>query len=308
MKTKVAVIYGGNSFEHEVSKMTAESILQNIDRDLFDVSEVYIDRGGKFDEHLLDSIDVAFIAMHGPNCEDGKFQKYLEDRKIKYTGPGVEASRINMDKVEMHDVHKKADLPVVENKGFRQGQEKEVTTYCNEIGYPVFVKPNNTGSSVGISKVESESDVPAALSAAFECDDGICVEKGVSSHREYEVAILGNGEDLIVTNPGEVLAHGEFYSYETKYIKPFETTTIVPDMTAEKAKEIKDLAKLAYTSTGCKGYARIDFLADGDGKIYISEVSTLPGFTKISMFPKLMLAEGYSYKDLITRIIELAME
>ena len=308
MKTKVAIIFGGDSFEHEISKMTAESILQNIDRDLFDVVEVYIARNGKFDERLLDNIDVAFIAMHGPNCEDGKFQKYLEDRGIKYTGPSVEASRINMDKVEMHEVHKAAGLPVVENKGFRKGQEKEAAEYCQKIGYPIFVKPNNTGSSVGISKVKSESELSEALDAAFECDENICIEKGILNHREYEVAILGNEIDLIVTNPGEVLANGEFYSYETKYIKPFDTTTAVSDMKMEKVEEIKVLAKLAYTSTGCKGYARIDFLADGDGKIYISEVSTLPGFTKISMFPKLMLAEGFSYKDLITRIIELTME
>lgn len=308
MKTKVAIAYGGNTFEHEVSKMTSSSILENIDRNIFDVSEIYIDKEGKFDEGLLKDVDVVFIATHGPNYEDGKFQKFLEGKGVRYTGAGVECSRLSMNKTEMHRVHKNSGLPVVENRGFRKGEEEEIRNYCREIGYPVFVKSDNAGSSIGITPVAKDSDLDKALNSAYECDENICIEKGVPDHREYEVAVLGNGEDLTVSEPGEILANGQFYSYDTKYFHPFATTTNISDMTAEKASEIKDLAKKAYISAGCKGYARMDFLADSKGKIYISEISTLPGFTKISMFPQMMLATGLSYKDLITKIIELAME
>jgi D-alanine-D-alanine ligase len=305
-KIKVGLIYGGKSPEHEVSKMTAQSIREHIDRDRFDVMDIFIDKNGKLDEHLLDSIDVAFLAVHGPNCEDGKLQKYLEDQGIKYTGPEVEASRLNMDKILEHDCFKKVGLKVVEYKGFRINDDIEnIKSYIQSIGLPVFIKPNNGGSSIGMSKVEKTDDISKALNEAFKFDDKICVEKAVKNPREIELAVLGNN-DLTISNPGEVLSNGEFYSYETKYFKPFETTSKAM-LTDSQISEVKDLARKPYIATGCSGYARIDFLLDGN-KFYINEINTLPGFTSISMFPKLMENMGIKYKDLITKIIDLALE
>ncbi len=307
-KIRVGLIYGGESFEHEVSKMTAKSILENIDRTLFDVKEIYIDQNGRFDDNKLTDIDVVFLAVHGPNCEDGKLQKYLEKHGIKYTGSGIEASKINMSKSLMHATFAQAGLPIVKYLSFiKKDYHKIIDMVSNTLEFPVFVKPNNTGSSVGISKAESIEDLKSAAGEAFKYDDNIIVEEGIKSPREIEIGILGNGK-LTVSVPGEILSDGDFYSYETKYLNPFETTTDVKNLNKNEINKLKELAKKAYQITGCRGYARIDFLMDQKRNIYISEINTLPGFTKISMFPKLMQKAGISYRDLITHIIKLALE
>jgi len=306
VKTKVGLIYGGQSFEHEVSLMTAKSIRENIDTSMFDVVDIYIDENGKLDESLLNDIDVAFLAVHGPNCEDGKLQQYLEDHGVKYTGPGVEASRINMDKNKQHRVFKEAGLPVVEFEDFGRIEIGQAKEYAEKIKLPVFVKPNNGGSSIGMTKVSNIGELSVALEQAFEYNDRILIEKAVESPREIEVGILGNS-DIVISEPGEILTHGEFYSYENKYNNPFDTATVA-DLAPEMAAKIKKLAQEAYIVTGCRGYARIDFFLDQNENIYINEINTLPGFTKISMFPKLMANIGIVYKDLITKIIELALE
>lgn len=307
-KIKVGLLYGGQSFEHEVSKMTAESILENIDQDKFDVTKIYIDEDGNIDESLLKDIDVAFLAVHGPNCEDGKLQKYLEDRGIKYTGAGVEASKLNMDKIRMHDAFAKAGISVIKYFGgdketYLSGIEKKIT---ESFGYPVFVKANNAGSSVGVSKVSDASELKKAVEDALKWDNEIIIEQAVKNPREVEVAVLGNS-DLTISEPGEVNSDGQFYSYDAKYFHPFSTKTKA-ELSPEQIEQIKEMAEKAYESTGCKGYARIDFLIDEVGKIYLNEINTLPGFTKISMFPKLMADAGISYKYLITKIIYLALE
>jgi len=303
---KVGLIYGGQSPEHEVSKMTAESIRGNIDREKFEVVDIFIDQNGKFDENLLNDIDVAFLAVHGPNCEDGRLQQYLEDHNIKYTGSGVEASRINMDKYLMHKVFAENDLSVVEFEDFNKNDINLAQDFVQKIGLPVFVKPNNGGSSIGFSKVTNQDELKDAISRAFEYDDRITIEKAITNPREIELAIMGNN-DLAVSKPGEILTQGEFYSYENKYNNPFETT-VNAELSPEQTKNFQDLAEKAYLATGCRGYARVDFLMDQNGEIYLNEINTLPGFTKISMFPKLMAAIGIPYKDLITKIIELALE
>jgi len=307
-KIKVGLIFGGQSPEHEVSKMTAKSILENIDRNFFDVTEIYIDKDGGFDENLLCNIDVAFLAVHGPNCEDGKLQKMLEDKGIKYTGSGVAASRLNMDKIEMHEVFHNAGLSIVKFLGFDKtiGDAEIIKKTEKEIGYPCFIKPNNTGSSIGISKATNIHELRQGMQKAFKCDEKIIVEEAVANPREIEVAILGN-DNLMISEPGEIDSNGEFYSYETKYFKPFNTK-METELSEEKKRELKNLAEKAYKVTSCRGYSRIDFLIDKDEEIYINEINTLPGFTKISMFPKLMGEAGIPYKNLITKIINLALE
>jgi len=175
-----------------------------------------------------------------------------------------------------------------------------------EIGYPCFIKPNNTGSSIGISKATNIHELRQGMQKAFKCDEKIIVEEAVANPREIEVAILGN-DNLMISEPGEIDSNGEFYSYETKYFKPFNTK-METELSEEKKRELKNLAEKAYKVTSCRGYSRIDFLIDKDEEIYINEINTLPGFTKISMFPKLMGEAGIPYKNLITKIINLALE
>lgn len=305
-KTKVGLIYGGESFEHEVSLMTAESIRKNIDREKFDVIDIFISKTGEMDENLLKDIDIAFLAVHGPNCEDGKLQQYLEDRGVKYTGPGVRASQISLNKTLMHSVFKNAGIPTIENRGFEKNETFQIEDYVKQIGLPVFVKPNNTGSSVGMNRADNMSELDSKIQEAFKYDDGICIEKAVIKPREIEIAVLGN-DSLIISEPGEILTNGEFYSYDTKYIHPFDTTTKVENLSIEEKEKVKKWAEEAYRLIEFKGYARVDFLYK-DGIIYLNEIQALPGFTQISMFPKLMMEIGVSYKDLITKIIELGIE
>lgn len=308
MKKIVGIIYGGQSFEHEVSKMTKESIVKNIDRELFDIQEIYIDKKGKFDKSLLNNIDVAFLAVHGPNCEDGKLQKYLDDQGIKYTGAGVEASKINMDKIKEHQLFEKAGLKVTEYMFFNNKKSVEdIIESFIKFGFPVFVKPNNGGSSVGISKANNIGELKQSLKESFKYDTKVIVEKSVENHRELELAVLGNN-DLIISDPGEILSNGKFYSYISKYFQPFKTDSRAKNLSKTQIEKIKKMAETAYRCTKCQGYARVDFLLDQNGEIYINEINTLPGFTKISMFPKLMQELGITYKDLITRIINLAFE
>jgi len=189
--------------------------------------------------------------------------------------------------------------------GFDINNIDDVKEYVNKIGLPVFVKPNNGGSSLGMTKVESINDLDSTIDLAFGYDQKIIIEKGVATPREIELAILGN-DDLTISEPGEILSNGEFYSYDNKYKKPFETSLKV-ELSAEQINETKQMAEKAYRATGCRGYSRVDFLLEGN-KIYLNEINTLPGFTSISMFPKLMANIGIDYKELITKIIELALE
>jgi D-alanine-D-alanine ligase len=307
-KIKVGIIYGGESFEHEVSKMTAASILKNIDRSLFDVMEIYIDKSGKFDESQLNNIDIAFLAVHGPNCEDGKLQKHLECKKIKYTGSGIYASEINMDKINMHKIFEKADLQIVKFFGFSKasGDAEIIAKTENEIGYPCFIKPNNAGSSIGISKARNIHELRQGILKAFKCDDQIIIEAAVKGSRDVEIGVLGNSK-LTISGPGLVVYKEDFYTYNAKYFS--ESTEIIwGELNSSICRRIKKMAKTAFKATGCSGYARIDFFLSKDGKLFINEINTLPGFTATSMYPKLMENIGIKYKDLITKIINLGLE
>jgi D-alanine-D-alanine ligase len=308
-RIKVGIVYGGKSPEHQVSKMTAKSILKNINREKFDVVEIFIDRNGNFDEELLKNIDIVFLAVHGENYEDGKFQRYLDNIGVKYTGSGARASEINMNKDLQKKCFQEAGLDVVSYFviSINENLDKVALKIDGEFGYPCIIKPINTGSSLGITKVSDPSKLLPALLSAGELNEKIIIEKAIEDHRELEVSILGNS-DLIVSDPGEVLTGGEVYSYEEKYFTPFETTMDVTNLSLETIEKIKNWAEKAYRVTDCWGYARVDFFLAKNGDLYINEINTLPGFTSISMFPKALGAMGITYKDLITRIIELGLE
>lgn len=307
-RKKVMVIYGGDSCEHEVSKMTAQSIIDNLDRQSFDVGEIYVDKKGKFDHSLLDSADVVFLAFHGENYEDGKFQKYLDKKGIKYTGSGALSSRINMDKKVQKEHFLKAGLKVADYfcVSVEIGAQAIDQLINKKLTYPVFVKPRNAGSSIGISKVEKSQHLAKAIGEAGKISPKLIIEKAIIKPREIEVGVLGNSE-LEISEPGEILSNGNFYSYQTKYFKPFETQESVKDLDQKLQQKITDWSDRAYRATGCCGYARVDFLVDMSDNLYINEINTLPGFTSISMYPKLMKSRGYDYPKLLTKIVDLAL-
>lgn len=301
-------MYGGNSCEHDVSCMTFESISKNIDRNKFDVSEIKVGRDGLFDKSRLKGVDVVFLAFHGENYEDGSFQQYLESIGIKYTGSGVEASKINMDKVAQKEYFSRSDLRVAQYIPI--SAKDDINLIDRDInyrfGYPVIVKPINGGSSIGISRSNNLSELKDSIKSASKISRDIIIEQSIKISREIEVAILGN-KKLTISAPGEVLGGGNIYSYDAKYKGIFKTTEKAEDISKEMQGKIRSWARTAYLGTGCKGYARVDFFIDDSEELIINEINTLPGFTKISMFPKLMAASGIGYKELITKIINLAI-
>jgi D-alanine-D-alanine ligase len=257
-------------------------------------------------------VDVVFPVLHGPYGEDGTVQGLLELADIPYVGAGVLGSALGMDKIAMKAVFTSHGLPVVEHVAFkRRDWERDPGAVMElieqELGYPCFIKPANLGSSVGISKVHQRSELAPALHLAARYDRRMLAERAVNA-REIEVSVLGNDEP-IASLPGEIIPCREFYDYIAKYIDDRSELIIPADLPPELTRRIQELAVAAFLAVDCAGMARVDFLLDKDtGKLYLGELNTIPGFTPISMYPKLWEASGISYSELIDRLIELALE
>jgi D-alanine-D-alanine ligase len=260
----------------------------------------------------VSQIDVAFPILHGPYGEDGTVQGLLELAGIPYVGAGVLASAVGMDKVVFKDVVRAHGLPVpaylaVKRREWEQEPDQTVARIEAEIGYPCFVKPANLGSSVGISKAHDRAELHQALSEAARYDRKLLVEAAIDA-REIEVSVLGNDEP-IASVPGEILPSREFYDYAAKYLDAESELLIPAPIPPETAERVRELAVKAYLAIDCAGMARADFLLDRQtGEVYLNEVNTLPGFTPISMYPKLWEATGISYPELIDRLVQLALE
>ncbi len=307
-KTKVAILYGGISAEHEVSIMSAKSIMENIDTEKFEVIPVLISKDGKFDEEKVKLADVVFPVLHGKGGEDGTIQKYLESIHKPYIGPDPESSLNALDKIKTKTILKNLHLPVPSFQFFSKKEwEEKPDEISSNIVPPVFIKPASTGSSIGISKVKTPDEIEKAVNVALKYDDNIIIEEALDDIREIEVAVLGNN-DLKISIPGEVIPAEEFYSYDAKY--RMNSKLVIPaKLSTQQNKEIKDLAKRVYRALKLRGLSRIDFFLDKfSGKIHINEANTIPGFTSISMYPKLMEKSGIAYIDLITKLILLAQE
>jgi len=257
----------------------------------------------------LDHIDVIFSVMHGTIGEDGSMQGLLRTLGIPFVGPGVLASSVGMDKDVTKRLLREAKIPVAKSMLVRS-HEKEGLNYSNialALGTPIFVKPANTGSSVGISKVKSEKDFSKAIEEAFLYDHKVLIEEAVVG-REIEISVMGN-EQPIASVPGEIVTKHEFYSYEAKYIDESGSYSEIPAKIDEATtKKVKDMAIHAYQVLCCEGMARVDFFLKENGDLLINEINTLPGFTKISMYPKMWEAAGVSYKDLLDRLIQYSLE
>ncbi len=256
-------------------------------------------------------IDVVFPVLHGKNGEDGTMQGLLEIAGIPYVGCKVLASAACMDKDVCHALLAAAGIAQVKWLTYFKGAadfEKAGSEVAEKLGWPVFVKPANAGSSVGITKVKSADMLKDAMELAFEHDVKIIVEEAVLNPIEVECAVLGN-EELMVGGPGEIVPADEFYSYDAKYYNAESETFLKARIPEEMAEEIRETAKRAYKVLGCAGLTRVDFLVNGEtGKIVLNEPNTLPGFTNISMYPKLIMDTGMTYAELIDRLLELACE
>lgn len=339
-RLRLGVIFGGRSGEHEVSVVSARSIMKAADKTKYEVAplgvtrtgiwlepgetqsllqseakEIVVNAGRKALESLpkaLEGIDVAFPIVHGTYGEDGTLQGLLEMADIPYIGAGVAGSAIGMDKALMKKVFVQSELPTPRFISFLrdywQKHPGDATQQIEEqIGYPCFVKPANGGSSIGISRAASAKGLARALDAAAEWDRKLIVEEGINA-REIECSVLGN-DGLQASVLGEIVPSSDFYDYEAKYLSNDSRLIIPAELPDEKANEIRELAVRAYAAIDCAGMGRVDFLLDEQTlKAYVNEINTLPGFTSISMYPKLWEASGLSYAQLIDRLVVLALE
>jgi D-alanine-D-alanine ligase len=313
MKTSVAVVYGGRSGEHEVSLVSAEAVIGAMDPERFDVVRYVIAKDGRWSPGPIlpepggnPGIDVVFPVLHGTFGEDGTVQGLFELADLPYVGANVLASAASMDKDVMKRLCRERGLPVVEYLVAGREEVEAGTVRC-DLPFPMFVKPANLGSSVGISKAHDCAELGAALKLAAQYDRKILVERGIEG-REFECAVLGN-VDPKASMPSEILPSREFYDYEDKYELNLARTVIPPDLPADEILEMRRLAVECYKAVGCEGMGRVDFLREAaTGKLYINEINTVPGFTSISMFPKMWAYSGIPYADLIARLIDLALE
>lgn len=333
-KEKLGVIFGGMSTENEVSVESAKSILKNLDQEKYDIFPIYIGKDGKWYQdyekqeeiqniwEFLQRLDILFPVLHGLYGEDGTIQGLFELLKKPYVGCGVLASSVGMDKVYTKIIFKRAGLKQANYEYVRKYQEKyiyvdkalneeivdleeSVQKIMKNLKFPMFVKPSNSGSSVGINKVKNEKELKEAIEYAAQFDHKVLIEEGIKG-KEVECAVLGK-EDVIASCVGEVKSAEEFYTYDAKYKNEASRTEIPADLPEEITKKIRKQAIKAFKAIDGKGLARVDFFVEEEtNQIYINEINTLPGFTKISMYPKLMEASGISYQELLNKLIELS--
>lgn len=313
MKLNVAVIFGGRSGEHEVSLRSAESIINALDPARYQISRFFISKEGRWDPRPIvpepggnEGIDVVFPVLHGTFGEDGTMQGLLELADLPYVGAGVLASSAAMDKEVTKRLCLQAGIPVVDY-AVVHGGIYDILQLESRFGYPMFVKPANLGSSVGISKAKDRAGLEAAVSEAARYDRKVIVERAIVG-QEIECSVLGNEEPQAST-PCEVLPFKDFYDYEDKYLLDKTEFRIPPAVENGRIDEIRRLAVAGYTAVGCQGMARVDFLIEkSTGQVFMNEINTIPGFTSISMYPKMWDHDGLGYSKLLDRLIELALE
>lgn len=327
---RLGVIYGGTSTESAVSEMSAKNLIDNLDKERYEIHEIFINKYGKWFDCIgedkeeiynliwyLKELDVVFPVLHGLGGEDGTIQGLLETLQIPYVGCGVLASSIGMDKVYTKIIFEKAginqtpyiyikkikDRYTIINENFDE-EDFNFETITSKLKFPMFVKPSNSGSSVGINKVTNTEELKAAIEYAGQYDNKILVEQGIIG-REVECAILEEDE-ILASTVGEIKPAEEFYSFDAKYNMP-ESQTIIP-AEIDNIEDIRKLAIKAFKAIDGKGLARVDFFVENEtNKIYINEINTMPGFTEISMYVKLFEAVGITYKELLDILIKKAL-
>ena len=309
----VAIVYGGRSGEHEISIRSAESVIAALDPARYQVTRYFISPEGKWSPGPIlpepganPGIDVVFPVLHGTFGEDGTVQGLLELADLAYVGAGVMSSAVAMDKEATKRLCQERGLPVVEYVVQFRGQ-LDAGAAERVFAYPVFVKPANMGSSVGISKAHDRAELEAALELAAQFDRKVIIERAIAG-RELECAVLGNEEPRAAL-PCEVFPSQEFYDYNDKYVLDKTRFGLPADLDLQQMAEVRRLAVECVKAVGCQGMARVDFLIEsGTGRIFINEINTIPGFTSISMFPKMWEHVGLGYPALVDELIRLALE
>ena len=330
---KLGIVYGGVSTEHDISVMSAKSVIENLDKEKYEIHEIYINKYGKWYEVIdnekeeiynliwaLKKLDVVFPILHGLGGEDGTIQGMLEMLQVPYVGCKVLASSVGMDKVYTKIIFEKAGIPeapyvyikkkengyIIVNENFEE-EEFKVESITKKLNYPMFVKPSNSGSSVGVKKATNNEELKMAIENAGQYDNKILIEQGINA-REVECAIL-DGIEVRASTVGEIISAEEFYSFDAKYNIPESKTIIPADISKEQIEQIQKLAIRAFKAIDGSGLARVDFFIEKDtNKIYINEINTIPGFTKISMYPKLFEAVGIKYSELLDKLIANAIK
>ena len=304
-KLKIGVLFGGKSAEHEVSVMSAKNVIAALDTQKYEIISIKIPKDGKFDFSQLKKVDVVFPVLHGPFGEDGSMQGLLKLSGVPFVGAGVLGSAVSMDKDIMKRLFKEAGIPVGKFVTIRSHDELNFNAIKKQLGLPLFIKPANMGSSIGVSKVRNEKEFQIAVSEAFKFDTKIIVEQFIDA-REIECSVLGN-EVPMASVLGEVVPTAEFYSYDAKYVNASETL-LKARVDAKTEEKIKDLAIKTFQVLCCEGLGRVDFLLRKNGEVLVNEINTIPGFTNISMYPKLWEASGIPQTKLLDKLIDLALE
>lgn len=305
-KIKIGVLFGGKSAEHEVSIDSARNVIKALDRKKYRIIPIKINKNGKFDFKIIKNFDVIFPVLHGPFGEDGSMQGLLKLAGVPYVGAGVLGSALGMDKDVMKRLFRDSGIPVGNFVVFKTGEKINFSKVKKELGLPFFIKPANMGSSVGISKVHNESEFKKAVKEAFKFDTKILIEEFING-REIECAVLGNNHPM-ASILGEIIANQEFYSYDAKYVDEGYVIEIPAKIDKKIAKKIQELSIKVFQTLSCEGMGRVDFFLKKNGTIVVNEINTIPGFTNISMYPKLWEASGLSQTKLLDRLIELAIE
>ena len=350
-KTRVGVVFGGKSAEHEVSLQSAQNIIDAMDREKYEIVLIGVDKIGRWQlneessfllnkdnpqkialqqtnhqigllpgekhhqiidqltQEALSQIDVIFPIIHGTLGEDGSIQGLLRTLNLPFVGVDLLGSTVSMDKDFAKRILRDAGISVAKGLVYKKHEQSQIDfSFVREkLGLPMFVKPVNQGSSVGVSKVETEAEFDQAIVDAFMYDDKVLIEEAIVG-REIECAVLGN-EYPEASLPGEILPKTNFYSYESKYIDEAGAELSAPaDLTEAQTKQVQEVSLQVFKTLDCEGMARVDFFMKDDGQLIVNEVNTVPGFTKISMYPRLWGVSGVAYPELIDRLIELAFD
>ena len=305
-RLKIGVLFGGKSAEHEVSLQSAENIINSLDKNKYEIVSIKISKTGEFDFAKLEKVDVIFPALHGPFGEDGIMQGVFREMGKPFVGAGVLGSAVGMDKDVMKRLLLQSGIPIGKFVVLRNHEKYNFAKIKKQLGLPMFVKPANMGSSVGVSKVKNEAVFKKATSQAFLFDSKILIEEFIDG-RELECSVLGN-EFPMASVPGEIISGQEFYSYDAKYVDSTSVCQIPAKIDKKTSKKIQELAIKTFQVLNCEGLGRVDFFLKKNGGVLVNEINTLPGFTNISMYPKLWEASGLPQTKLLDRLIELAVE
>jgi D-alanine-D-alanine ligase len=313
VKLNVAVLYGGRSGEHEVSIRSAESIIAALDTTRYNIVKYFISKDGRWQPKPIvpepggnPGVDVVFPVLHGTFGEDGTVQGLLELADLPYVGPGVLGSSASMDKEITKRICREAGLPIGDYVVVTAGATANFAELEARLGYPMFVKPANLGSSVGISKANDLAALTEAIAAAGQFDRKVIVERTIAG-QELECAVLGN-DNPQASIPCEIRPSRDFYDYEDKYVLNKTQVRMPAELTFNETEEVRRLAVACFCAMQCEGMARVDFLLERpSGRIFINEINTIPGFTSISMYPKMWDYCGLPYAALLDKLVELAL-